>query len=125
MGGLSERVGVADTAAVGVQDVVPPAPDPPAPELPPVPPPSPTQAAQDATVEQTGADPPPWAHDVESLALQLLSLRHTYVSLARRLHAAEEYIDTVSSPLYKRCWWWCCGYYFRKVGRWYPPDWKG
>ena len=30
-----------------------------------------------------------------------------------------EYIDTVSSALWKRLLWWCQGYYFRKVGRWY------
>ena len=88
MGGLSERVGVADTASVAVQDVLPPAPDPPAPELPPVPPPSPTQAAQEATVEQTGADPPPWTHARATHTLQWSSLCPSCVSLARRLDAA-------------------------------------
>ena len=56
---LSERLGVADTAAVGVHDVVPEAPPPePRPTAEPDPP-TPTQAAQQATVEHTGADPPP------------------------------------------------------------------
>jgi len=35
------------------------------------------------------------------------------------LHEVEEYVDTVSSPLYKRIWWIFQGYRFRKVGRWY------
>lgn len=122
----TERIPVSDAAAVAVAEVVRPRPDPPAPPLvPPVDPPSPTQAAQQATLAQTGADPPPaWTHDLDSLALQVLTLRHNYLALARRLHAAEEYIDTVSSPLYKRLWWVCCGYRFRTVGRWYPPKWK-
>ena len=56
---LTERLAVSDSAAVGVQDVVPEAP-PPAPLPTPTPdPPTPTQAAQQATVEHTGADPPP------------------------------------------------------------------
>jgi hypothetical protein len=40
-------------------------------------------------------------------------------ALRKQAHDHEEYIDTVSSPLYKRVWWFCCGYRFRKVGRWY------
>lgn len=32
-----------------------------------------------------------------------------------------EFIDVVSSPLWKRVIWWFCGFYFRKVGRWYGP----
>ena len=56
---LNERLAVSDGAAVGVHDVVP---EPPPPEPRPTPepdPPTPTQAAQQATVEHTGADPPP------------------------------------------------------------------
>jgi len=33
-----------------------------------------------------------------------------------------EYIDTLSSPIRKRLWWWAGGYYFRKVGRWYSTN---
>lgn len=49
---------------------------------------------------------------VEALERQMKSLR-------MQAQAQAEYIDTVSSPLYKRILWWFQGYYFRKVGRWY------
>jgi hypothetical protein len=49
---------------------------------------------------------------VEAIERQMRSLRV-------QAHEHEEYIDTVSSPIYKRVWWFCCGYHFRKVGRWY------
>ena len=39
--------------------------------------------------------------------------------MQKDIHELQEYVDTVSSPLYKRIYWWFCGYYFRKVGRWY------
>jgi len=38
---------------------------------------------------------------------------------AARIRELEEYVDVVSSPLWKRCIWWAQGFYFRKVGRWY------
>jgi hypothetical protein len=38
---------------------------------------------------------------------------------AARIRALEKYVDTVSSPLWKRLWWVICGYRFRTVGRWY------
>lgn len=53
--------------------------------------------------------------------LELGQLRHDRQihALRRQAHEHEEYIDTVSSPLWKRAVWWCQGFYFRKVGRWY------
>lgn len=53
--------------------------------------------------------------EVEVLKRQVRSLR-------REVRELGEYVDTVSSPLWKRLWWWLGGYYFRKVGRWYPAD---
>lgn len=58
--GSKDSVGVTDWGAVElvpvVPEVPPPAPDP----IPPVPPaPTPVQDAHRATIEQTGADPPP------------------------------------------------------------------
>lgn len=118
--GLSERLKIADAAAVGVHDVVPEAP-PPEPVLPPPPEaPTPTQAAQTATVEQTGADPPP-ACPCDAVAAELTALRHNYRALAARVHRTENWIDTVSSPLYKRLWFVVCGYRWRRLGRWWRP----
>jgi len=55
----SERAGVRDFGQVEMIDVVPAAPEPaPLPETPPETP-TPVQAAQAATIETTGADPPP------------------------------------------------------------------
>mgnify|MGYP001563219843 FL=1 len=54
--------------------------------------------------------------EVEVLKRQVRSLRREVRELA-------EYVDTVSSPLWKRLVWWCEGFYFRKVGRWYCPGW--
>lgn len=41
-------------------------------------------------------------------------------SLRQAQQRYDEYTDTVTSALWKRLWWWVGGYYFRKVGRWYP-----
>lgn len=40
-------------------------------------------------------------------------------ALRKQVQVHDEYIDTVSSPLWKRVVWWLQGYYFRRVGRWY------
>jgi hypothetical protein len=50
--------------------------------------------------------------EIEALKRQVKSLR---IQVQRH----DEYIDTVSSALWKRLIWWAQGYYFRKVGRWY------
>jgi hypothetical protein len=44
-------------------------------------------------------------------------------SLRREVRVLTKYVDTVSSPLWKRLIWWAEGFYFRKVGRWYAPGW--
>ena len=56
--------------------------------------------------------------DLDVLKRQMLSVR-------REVRELTEYEDTVSSPLWKRLIWWCQGFYFRKVGRWYgPPNYR-
>ncbi len=30
-----------------------------------------------------------------------------------------QHVDCVTSPFWKRVWWWLGGFYYRKVGRWY------
>jgi len=50
--------------------------------------------------------------DVDVLKRQMLSLR-------RQIQQIAEWQDTVSSPLYKRVWYWLQGYRWRRVGRWY------
>ena len=55
-----------------------------------------------------------------------MNQQHTIDFLLRKTEKLEQdsrlyrdYIDTVSSPLRKRLWWYLGGYHFRKVGRWY------
>jgi hypothetical protein len=57
--------------------------------------------------------------NLDNLAVEVDVLKKQMHALRKQAHDHEEYIDTVSSPLYKRLWWFCCGYRFRKVGRWY------
>lgn len=54
-----------------------------------------------------------------SVEQRLGALERQMKSARKQLQSHEEYIDTVSSALWKRILWWCQGYYFRKVGRWY------
>jgi hypothetical protein len=49
---------------------------------------------------------------IEVLARQVAALR-------REIHRHEEWIDTMSSSVFKRMWWVLQGYRFRRVGRWY------
>ena len=53
------------------------------------------------------------------MTARLDSLNLNRVQQAARIRALENYVDTVSSPLYKRLWWVLQGYRFRRVGRWY------
>lgn len=50
-------------------------------------------------------------HEIDVLKRQVLALR-------RQVHALEEWMDTVNSPLWKRIWWWLHGYRFYRLGRW-------
>lgn len=54
-------------------------------------------------------------HEVDVLKKQVKELRKMSIDFY-------EYVDTVSSPLYKRVWWWFGGYCFGKVGRWYSKE---
>ena len=59
------------------------------------------------------------ARVIEGLREEIASLKANDLALAKRVRELEKYVDTVSSPLWKRIAWWFQGYYFRKVGRWY------
>ena len=50
-------------------------------------------------------------------------LKRQIASLRREVRALTEYVDTVTSPLWKRVIWWCQGFYFRKVGKWHSIGW--
>jgi hypothetical protein len=98
-------------------------PPPPEPVLPEPPETQPTQEAQKATVEQTGADPPP---EIASLRLEVASLRANVVRLSAQITRCQDWIDVVSSPLLKRLWFVLRGYRWKRLGTrtdtpWPPP----
>lgn len=55
----------------------------------------------------------------DELRTRVESLEVNRTRDAARIRALEEYVDTVSSPLWKRLLWALQGYRFRRVGRWY------
>lgn len=53
-------------------------------------------------------------------------LRRQMLSLRREVRVLTEWQDTVSSPLYKRVWFWLNGWNWGSLGRWYLKSrWKG
>ena len=62
--------------------------------------------------------PSPTVHETV-LASKVDVLERQVKSLRRQMGQLIEWQDTVSSPLYKRIWWFLCGYKFGSVGRWY------
>jgi hypothetical protein len=54
-----------------------------------------------------------------NLEARVSCLEQQNIVLAARIRTLEKYVDTVSSPLYKRLFWVLQGYRFRQVGRWY------
>lgn len=43
---------------------------------------------------------------------------------AERIRLLEKWVDTVSSPLWKRVWFVIQGYRFRRLGVWYHASWN-
>ncbi len=52
------------------------------------------------------------------LSARLFSVEQGQRHLAHRLHAVEEWIDVMSSPLWKRVWFVLCGWRWKHLGRW-------
>ena len=50
--------------------------------------------------------------------------RQNYIAIAARVRACEKWIDTVSSPLWKRVLFVLRGYRWRRLGRWYRARWN-
>ena len=64
------------------------------------------------------------ATELENLRTELTALKRQVTQLRNRGREADQFIDCVTSPLWKRLVWWVQGFYFRKVGRWYGRDWS-
>lgn len=56
-------------------------------------------------------------HEIDVLKRQVMSLR-------RQAQRHEEYIDTVSSPLFKRLLFVLQGYRWNRLGTWYDAAWN-
>lgn len=63
------------------------------------------------------------ASQIDNLEQRVLCLECNLKAARIQLQQQAEFIDTVTSPLWKRIIWWFEGFYFRKVGRWYAPHW--
>lgn len=55
---------------------------------------------------------------VNNLDADVRSLRIVTRALAARVQRCEEWIDVVSSPLWKRAWFVLTGWRWRHLGRW-------
>ncbi len=59
---------------------------------------------------------------LEDLQTQIDTLREDYFNTCNRVHRLEEWVDTFSSPLYKRVVFWLRGWRWRTLGRWRGAD---
>ncbi len=53
---------------------------------------------------------------------EIEALKRQFKSLRQQIQRHDEWLDTVNSPIYKRIFWWFCGYRFHRVGRWYAKN---
>jgi hypothetical protein len=56
---------------------------------------------------------------ITDMATEVLGLRAQVESLMRRVHALEELVDVLSTPIHRKLWFMLQGYRWRRVGRWY------
>lgn len=59
---------------------------------------------------------------ITALELQIDVLKHELYSYVDRTVRLEEWVDTISSPLYKRIVFWLHGWRWRTLGRWRGAD---
>ena len=57
-------------------------------------------------------------------ASEIEILKRNYVSACARIRVLEKWVDTVSSPMWKRVWFVMQGYRFRRLGVWYRARWN-
>jgi len=62
--------------------------------------------------------------EVRDLDAKIDSLKVNRIADAARIRRIEKWIDTVSSPLWKRIWFVIQGYRFRQLGVWYRAEWN-
>ena len=62
--------------------------------------------------------------ELNGMKAQIDSLNANRITMAKRIRDLEEYVDTVSSPMWKRIWFVIQGWRFRQLGRWYKASWN-
>lgn len=55
---------------------------------------------------------------------ELECLKHRYRLLGERIVAVEDWVDTISSPMWKRAIFVLQGFRFRQLGVWYRAPWN-
>lgn len=45
-------------------------------------------------------------------------------ALRQQMTVIDHWRDTLSSPLYKRLWWWLLGFRLTTLGTWYRASWN-
>lgn len=61
---------------------------------------------------------------LEDLEARVVSLEANRKSMSTRITFLEKWVDTVSSPMWKRVWFVVQGYRFRRLGVWYRARWN-
>lgn len=56
---------------------------------------------------------------ITDMATEVLGLRAQVESLMRRVHALEELVDVLATPIHRKLWFALQGYRLWRVGRWY------
>ena len=62
--------------------------------------------------------------ELNGLKAEIESLKANRIAMAKRIRTLEKYVDTVSSPMWKRIWFIIQGWRFRQLGRWYKAPWN-
>jgi len=64
------------------------------------------------------------AKQIVNLKTELASFIKNYKRETRYTRECQDWIDTFSSPILKRIWFWLKGYRWKRLGRWYMASWN-
>lgn len=68
----------------------------------------------------------PFLLPMKNVEQELEVLKHRVIQIGRDVGRLREWQDVVSSPIYKRVWFFVCGWKWSSLGRWYAKErWNG